>query len=186
MLIKNFITIILVIFIVASLGTAIIKGARTNTPKPTDNKDKSISEDPGDVKDESDESFDDIAPTVLASENLQPDRLLVYYFHKTLRCTGCINIENAAYDAIAIDHADDVANGIIEWKSIDFDLPENEQFIKKYGLYSQELSFVEIRGGSEGKSENIAEVWQYWADRDKARKVISELIDKWLEEIKQG
>ncbi|MFH1676018.1 MAG: nitrophenyl compound nitroreductase subunit ArsF family protein [bacterium] len=186
MSIKNSITIVLIVFVIVSLGTAVLKGSRSGKPIPADDNNKSIPVDPSDTNGKTDESYDDIAPTDLASKNLLPDRLLVYYFHRTLRCTGCINIENAAYDAIAIDHAEDVAKGIIEWRSIDYDLPENEQFIKKYGLYSQELAFVEIRSGSEVKSENIADVWQYWADRDKARDVISELLDKWLEEIKQG
>lgn len=123
-------------------------------------------------------------PEVLATGNLQQDRLIVYYFHRTMRCTGCINVEEGSFQAVSIDHEEDIADGALEWQSINFEEPEYEHFMAEYDLYSQELILVEMRDGVKIRHAAVAEVWQHWDDKTKIREIVNGLIDEWLKEIK--
>ncbi|MCX6645319.1 MAG: nitrophenyl compound nitroreductase subunit ArsF family protein [bacterium] len=125
-------------------------------------------------------------PVVLAADNLQQHRLIVYYFHRTMRCTGCINVEEGSYQAVSIDHEEDIASGFLEWQSINFEEPEYERFVTEYNLYSQELILLEVRDGVTIRHAAIAEIWQHYDDKTKIRQMVDELIEEWLREIKES
>jgi len=180
MVLKKSITALLVIFVVFSVGFALVKELKPapevnpNSPPPSsDMYPPDMVWDYTDVEESN-------APVVFASENLKPDMLIVYYFHRSIRCTGCVNVEEAAFEAVSEDHSDDVDRGVLEWRSIDIDEPENKHFEIEFNLFYQELLFVEMHNNSVAKFESIAKVWQHWNNKTRARNVVNELIDEWL------
>lgn len=138
------------------------------------------------INTEPDNSEEGNVPQVLAADNLQQNRLIVYYFHRSMRCTGCINVEEGAYQAVSIDHEEDIADGSLEWQSINFEEPEYGHFMAEYDLYSQELILIEMRDGIEIRYGAIAEVWQHWDDKTKIRQIVNGLIEEWLRGIQES
>lgn len=189
-MVKKFVTGLLIAFVVASLGVVAVKGlaGRDQATEISQDQNPGVDGDSTEVfrPDGSDDAGEEYAPEIVVSENLNPNRVCVYYFHRTMRCTGCVNVETAAYNAVAIDHAREVESGLLEWHSINFEKPDYQHFAEEYDLYSQELIFIEIRDGEASRDEKIPEVWQHWSDRDKLRQVINESLDNWLEEIEAG
>ncbi len=192
MFIKNIFTVILTVFVLTSTVYALVKeihpeagqtgnqAQRADLIDPEDspsdfpvNKNENGSINSGDVSGEG-------VSEVFASDIPLSKRLIVYYFHRSIRCTGCENIEEAAFEAVSEDHQDDVERGILEWRSINIDEAEHEHFIEKYNIYYQELVFVEIGDDVTVRSDDIAEVWQHWNSKQKVRSVVNNLIDEWL------
>jgi hypothetical protein len=176
MILKRVITALLVLLVVSSVAWAFIKEMKTPESDPTGQAESS-SENQSTVKGD---LMEFAVPITLASDNLKPDRVQVLYFHRTIRCTGCINVEEGTFEAISIDHRAEVDNGTLEWQSIDFDLPENKHYIGKYDLYSQELILAEIKNGAIVRTSKIADVWQHWNSKTEVRSLANELIDQWL------
>jgi hypothetical protein len=181
MILKRIITALLVLLVVSSVAWAFIKEMKTDDSNPTGQaapSSESQSTVEGDL-------LEFNVPISLASNNLKPDRIQVFYFHRTIRCTGCINVEEGTFEAVSIDHRAEVDNGTLEWRSIDFDLPENKLYAGLYDLYSQELILVEIKNGAIARSSKIADVWQHWTSKTEVRSLANELIDQWLGGIGQ-
>lgn len=176
MILKRAITALLLLLVASSVAWAFIKEMKSPGSNPTGQaapSSESQSTVEGDLVE-----FN--VPITLASNNLKPDRVQVLYFHRTIRCTGCINVEEGTFEAVSIDHRADVDNGSLEWRSIDFDLPENKLYASEYDLYSQELILAEIKNGSIVRTSKIAEVWQHWDSKTDIRSIVDGLIDQWL------
>ena len=181
MIFKRMITALLALLVVSSVAWAFIKEMKTPESNQTDQaapSSENLSTAESDLVE-----FD--VPVALASDNLKPDRIQVFYFHRRIRCTGCINVEEASFDAVSVDHRADVDNGTLEGHSISFDEPGNQHYASEYDLYSQELILVEIKNGSIARSSKIADVWQHWNSKTEVRSLANELIDQWLGGISQ-
>ena len=189
---KQIITLFLMAFVAVSIATALLNEFRTD-PSEGSVSGEALAELDEDNPSEANAVFEESGlaesggetiPEASVPENPQPNRLIVYYFHRSIRCAGCINVETAAYEAAVLDHAEEIAEGILEWHSINFDEPEHEHFIEEYNLYYQALIFAEVRSGEVIRWNDMAEVWQHWSNSVKAREIVSEQIDQWLEEIR--
>jgi hypothetical protein len=177
MMFKRAITIILGVFIISSIAYAFIR--ETKSSKTSSDEAELVSSNQSTVQQET--SLDEaLPPVILASDDLQPDRIQVYYFHRRIRCTGCITVEQGSFEAVSEDHQQDIADGVLEWHSINFDEPENEHFATEYDLYSQELVLIEIKDNEIIRHAKIPEVWEHWSDKGEIRSIVNEKIDEWL------
>lgn len=93
------------------------------------------------------------------SENSQPDRLDIYYFHATGRCNSCLKIEKYTRSAIENGFKDELKSGKIVFKMVNIDEPENKHFIKDYELYTKSVIVQQIKKGKPAKWENLDQVW---------------------------
>ena len=192
MIFNRAITVILAIFVVSSIAYAFIKEMRASDSNPADGASSDstgLSTSERDLTGGQDgpdaENFGEITvPLTLASDNLQPNRIQVFYFHRRIRCTGCINVEEASFEAVSVDHKADVDSGILEWRSIDFDEEENKPYVSEYGLYSQELIFIEMRDGIGVRNGKIPEVWEHWTSKAEIRAIVNAKIDEWLGSVR--
>jgi hypothetical protein len=181
---KRTITVILMVFVALSIFYAVNKGM-TNTDRPPAGQ-TSLSPDGQSAADGDQSDEETFAPVVLASDDLQSNRIQVFYFHRTIRCIGCINVEEAAFEAVSADHSANVENGSLEWRSINFDEEENAHYASRYDLYSQELILIEIRDGVPVRNTKIAEVWEHWNSKPEIRAITNRYIDEWLGGINQS
>jgi len=177
-ILKKVTAVILGVFVVVSIAFAFLKETQSAKwdeadPDAMGKNMPTTGADPGNTD-------DSVVPEVLASADLQPDRIQVFYFHRSFRCIGCINVEAAAYEAVSIDHSEDVQAGKLEWHSINCDDPQHSHYVTEYDLYTQELIFVEMRNAVPVRNEKIPEVWQHWENKSKARAVVGKNIDMWL------
>lgn len=84
--------------------------------------------------------------------------IAVYYFHPTARCETCINIE--AYSKEAVNSWKMNYAGKVEWKALNIDEKENEQYMNKYSLQFSSLIISEQEEGKELKWKNLEDIWK--------------------------
>lgn len=70
--------------------------------------------------------------------------IAVYYFHGTIRCQKCLEVEKISREAVESFYADELSDGRFRWQSVDFDLPENRHYLNEFNLGLPSLA-VECR-----------------------------------------
>jgi len=86
-------------------------------------------------------------------------RVVAYYFHGRVRCVSCVKIENLSGKAIRERFPEELRTGLLAFRDVNIDEPENRHFIDDYGLSSQSLVIVEYRDGRQVRWMNLEKVW---------------------------
>lgn len=89
----------------------------------------------------------------------QADKIQVYLFHATQRCTTCIAIGKLAGETVAEYFQQEVKNGKLEFREINIDLPENKELAQKFQASGSALHINAIKDGQDNISEDIT-VWR--------------------------
>lgn len=76
-------------------------------------------------------------------------KLQIYYFHSTNRCATCNSIETAVREVVESNFREQLASGIVNFKTINVDEAENKVLAKKYEAAGAALHFVQIENGIE-------------------------------------
>jgi hypothetical protein len=69
-------------------------------------------------------------------------KILVYFFHGTHRCTGCINAEKGTVNALNTLYKAQIDNGTIKFESINVEEAKNKALAEKYEAAWNKLIFV--------------------------------------------
>ena len=95
----------------------------------------------------------------------EPGKVIAYYFHVTVRCTTCRNIEAYSKEAIHKRFAKELASGRVEWRLVNVQLPENRHFIQDYELFTKSLVLVRMAGGREQEFKVLNDTWELAGDK---------------------
>jgi len=109
-----------------------------------------------------------------ATQTGAPDKVMVYYMHRTIRCVTCNQIEELTGELVRTDFAQELQDGRVEWKQVDFQ--ENEELAKRYNVASSTVVVVRFRGGKEVGHQNLDKVWTLAGNRDEFVKYVSAAI----------
>ena len=113
----------------------------------------------------------------------QPDKkLIVYYFHRTVRCPSCLLLEDLTRHAVRSGFGPQIKTGQIELKVINIDKPDNSSFEKHYHLQFQSVVLSEVVNGDEIRWKNLASIWDYLHEEDKFFDYIQKEIHLFHEE----
>jgi len=77
------------------------------------------------------------------------NRIEILDFYGTHRCKTCINIEKNTKYTLDLAFKDEVKNGTIVFKTINFDDDKNEDIVTEYMAYGTSLYFNVIKDGKE-------------------------------------
>jgi hypothetical protein len=102
-------------------------------------------------------------PSVWAADP-SPDRVDVLYFHRTLRCPGCLDMEAFAAEAVARFPAERDA-GRLTWRAINLDDPDQRHFEQDYALEFNSVVLSRRASGREAVWTNLPDVWPLVGDR---------------------
>jgi hypothetical protein len=69
-------------------------------------------------------------------------KILVYFFHGTHRCQGCINAEKGTVNALNALYKTQLDNGIIKFESINVEESKNKALAEKFEAAWNKLIFV--------------------------------------------
>jgi hypothetical protein len=109
-----------------------------------------------------------ILPIFLLSFLPTPSRaeshVLVRYFHGDVRCSTCLQFEDWSKTA-AESFPEELADGRLQWQPINFDQPENQHYIKDYGLADKSLVLVREEDGKSVRWKNVEEFWDFGEDQ---------------------
>ena len=146
---KTIITVILIVFIVGSIGYATIK---KNTG--SNNADDVTSPDTAQIAD------------VDNPADQNDTKFIAYYFHGTKRCVTCNKIENFTKVALNKKFQSELESGLLEIKTLNTDEPSNEHFITDYEITTKSVVIVKLENGVQTDWKNLDKVWNKVYDRD--------------------
>ena len=106
-------------------------------------------------------------------------KILVYFFHGTHRCAGCINAEKAAVEALNALYKDQIDKGIIKFESINVEEEKNKALAEKYEAAWNKLLFVK-NDNSKQQVELTEQAFAYSNDHIEMCKIVKETVDKLL------
>ncbi|RME23257.1 MAG: hypothetical protein D6800_10080 [Candidatus Zixiibacteriota bacterium] len=93
-------------------------------------------------------------------------KIVAYYFHATQRCVTCRRIEAYSQEALQEAFGPLLADSVLLWKPLNVQKPENQHFIKDYGLYSQALILSRVRDGKEIEWKNLDKIWELIGNKE--------------------
>jgi len=94
-----------------------------------------------------------------AAENLNPDSVVVYYFHGNRRCRTCMGIQQAIQTTVSERFGAETASGALAFREVNIDEPDNAHFVKDFNLSSSSMVVVAKSGDKTVKWENCSRVW---------------------------
>jgi hypothetical protein len=106
------------------------------------------------------------AGTQSSTTNPGRHKVIAYYFHTNTRCSTCIKIEQYSHEAIEQGFPNELKNGILEMRVVNYEDPINRHFIQDYKLVSKSLVLVNLVNGKQTKWINLKLVWQLTGHKD--------------------
>lgn len=81
------------------------------------------------------------------------DGLIVYYAHSNTRCPDCESMEREAQKALGTGFADELSEGKIAWKVVNYEEPEGAFLVSDYGVLMPTVVLIRMGNGEiiEGK-----------------------------------
>jgi len=101
-----------------------------------------------------------------AAPNPGPHKVIAYYFHTNTRCSTCVKIEQYSHEAIEQGFPEELKNGTLEMRVVNYEQPEHRHFIQDYKLVSKSLVLVNMVNGKQTKWTNLKLVWQLTGHKD--------------------
>jgi hypothetical protein len=168
---KNVISIVLLLFVAASVVYLIVGESRSRsepsqpnatasvapaTPEPAEAGAPKAPEESADAPEESAK-----AP----EESVKPQhKLIAYYFHRTQRCPTCLKMEAYARDVLTEGLYDAFESGELEWRAVNVEEPQNEHFVMEYELSASALVMVSFENGEQKQWKDLERVWDLVSD----------------------
>ena len=94
------------------------------------------------------------------------ETLIVYYFHRTLRCSSCLLLEELTRDTLTTGFDAQVKKGKIQLSVINIEETGNTHFEEHYNLTNQSVVLSMVVDGRELKWKNLTEVWDHLHERE--------------------
>jgi Tfp pilus assembly major pilin PilA len=110
------------------------------------------------------------------------NKVIAYYFHGTNRCATCLTIERYSREAIEKYFSQEIREGILEFKPLNVDEPENRHYIQDYQLYTRSLVLALYKDDKQLKWKNLSEVWSYVRDKEKFYQYVKDETERFLRE----
>jgi len=155
---KTIITIVLLLFIAASVGFMIAKGIQPARDKSAD---------------------DTIIPNNIPSaENTH--KVIAYYFHGSARCPTCRKFEAYTQEAIQSGFANELQSGRLELKVINRDAPENQHFIQDFQLVANSVIIEDTQNNRQIRWKNLDKIWDFVRDEQTFVKYVQNEIAAFL------
>ncbi|MFH0728572.1 MAG: nitrophenyl compound nitroreductase subunit ArsF family protein [Pseudomonadota bacterium] len=94
-------------------------------------------------------------------------KIVVTYFRGDIRCATCINLEAYSDEAVEQGFPEEIANGTVEFKTVNIDEEDNRHFVKDYQLDSRSVVVSRIENGKEIKWKNLDMIWHLVGNKEK-------------------
>lgn len=98
--------------------------------------------------------------TLLMSKmNILPEKIEVVHFHATQQCWSCITVGEYALKTITERFPEEYKRGIIVFRDINGELPENKDLVMRYKAGGSSLYINAITAGDDNIEEDV-NVWR--------------------------
>jgi len=106
-----------------------------------------------------------LSQAVLAAE-ASTDRVVAMYFHRTQRCPTCLKMGSYSEEAVKSGFAQQVKDGKVEFRYIDFQDGKNAALTKGYKVGGPTLIVARVAGGKVAEYKNLTEIWTKVRDKE--------------------
>jgi hypothetical protein len=106
-----------------------------------------------------------------------PDRVDVFYFHRTIRCETCLRFESYARGALGADFADDLTSGRLTWSVLNLEDEANAKPVDRYDIFESSLVVSTVRDSAEVNWEKLEAIWVLVSDENAFRDYVSAEVD---------
>jgi hypothetical protein len=106
--------------------------------------------------------------------------IIAYYFHRTIRCPGCLEIESNAQRVIENSFADEIADEKLIWMPFNLDEPGGEEFEKKFDISTSTLVIAKMEDGEVTEFKKLEKVWQLAGDERAFTEYVKSEVDGYL------
>jgi hypothetical protein len=107
-------------------------------------------------------------------------KLVVYYFHTTVRCATCRKLESLTREVIESRFADEVKNARLEYRVVNTDEDGNGHFINDYSLFTKSIVLSDVKGGAQFRWKNLDKIWEKIRDEEAFRQYVEDEIRSYL------
>ncbi len=146
--------ILLFLLVVAALGAVYVRSEKVRAESPA-------------------------APAVQADES----KVIAYYFHVTARCVTCRTIESYSHEVIEQRFAGDIAQGRLQFKPVNVQLPENRHFVKDYQLFTKSLVLVRFEKGKQAEYRVLNDTWELVGDKQAMQGYVEREVRDYLKRL---
>jgi hypothetical protein len=152
--IKPIVTILLLVFVAASLVAVFMKvtGEEPETERAADT----------------------------SAEAAGGTKVVMYYFHGNARCKTCLTIEMYALEAIETGFPKSLREGTLEFMPVNLEIEGNEHFIDDFQLSARTVVIERITDGERGDYVNLHRVWELVGDKEAYIKYVQDEMEKFM------
>lgn len=164
---KNIITIVLVLFVLASIVFLAAKELKQK-PDAVDNGLEQIQNQP------------QAQTPNQPAQNSDGNKTVVYYFRTNVRCVKCKKFESYTQQVIDGQFSEQAKTGELEWKVVNVEVPGNEHFINDYKLVTKSIILSEVKDGEETEYKNLDKIWVLVDDETAFKNYITNQITEFF------
>ena len=114
---------------------------------------------------------------------LQPNRVEVVYLIFGKRCATCHTIEVYTEEAVNTLYKDEISKGLVVWRLIDCDKPENKHYLKDFDLVAKAVMVLRYENNEVIDWENLKDIWTKYTNKKEYFTYISEGVNMFLDLI---
>lgn len=148
---KNIITIILLLFVAASI-VYLLAGQKCCTTKTNSTYTAGV-------------DINIPLPAEPKTTTAKTPDVIVYYLHNNTRCINCIRFEKYTKEVINEAFADQLKEGALALKILNYEEPENEHFVDDYKLVTKAVIVVKMQDSQQAEWKNLVKIWELVADQ---------------------
>ena len=182
---KNVLTVLLLVFVIASLGYVAFGelGSRASAPAPekaavpaspaaTIAPERATAPTPATAvvtqEPKTPAPLPERAPEAAKSAKTEAPaagkHFVAYYLHGKARCVSCTTIERLTKIALDTHFADAQKSGLMDVRILNVETPENRHYIQDYQITNQSVILSELQDGKEVRWKNLKQVWRLFRD----------------------
>jgi len=121
-----------------------------------------------------------------ATESLVRDEndttVIAFYFHRTIRCDGCLEIEAKARRVIENSFANQIADKKLIWVPFNLDEPGGEEFGKEFDVSVSTLVLSKTKSGNHTEYKKLEKVWNFVHDPEAFDTYVRNEVKQFLNE----
>ena len=108
--------------------------------------------------------------------------VIAYYFHRTVRCAGCLEIESNAQRVIESSFAPQIADKKLIWTPFNLDEPGGEEFGKEFDVSVSTLVLAKTKINNHTEYKKLEKVWQLVHDSNAFDAYVKDEVKQFLNE----
>ncbi|MFH1724925.1 MAG: nitrophenyl compound nitroreductase subunit ArsF family protein [Elusimicrobiota bacterium] len=151
------------VYLLAQQSSGPVPATQPQTPEPSPKAQEPVQGPKGAAVESA--SQPEPAPRPAAEKAAYP-RVIAYYFHGATRCVTCKKLEAYSEAALRSAFPKELEAGVLEWRTVNIDEPENKHFIKDYQLFTKSLVISRLEEGEQVDWKNLDRIWKLVGDKD--------------------